>query len=195
MLSLSVLLRHTLPIIRYPPQPRGVPADSCEYVECCSLWISLSIVCSGTRVTRRLLGKQVMENASIAQTVLIGAMQDFLKEVDHILIMKSASRYCLVRRIFEDQRVVEKSKINLKSSRREESIVELLAEERLQKANQVLNESQSPQEMRIQDLEIQKQQCLEEMKEWMNDLGIREIRKEEIDIDYRRKCEKIYELG
>ncbi|GJR56358.1 hypothetical protein Tco_1406879 [Tanacetum coccineum] len=40
-----------------------------------------------------------------------------------------------------------------------------------------------------------KQQCLEEMKEWMNDLGIREIRKEEIDIDYRRKCEdKIYEL-
>ncbi|GJW94073.1 hypothetical protein Tco_0173745 [Tanacetum coccineum] len=32
-------------------------------------------------------------------------------------------------------------------------------------------------------------------KEWMNDLGIREIRKEEIDIDYRRKCEdKIYEL-
>ncbi|GJV77087.1 hypothetical protein Tco_1508671 [Tanacetum coccineum] len=49
--------------------------------------------------------------------------------------------------------------------------------------------------MRIQDLEIQKQQCLEEMKEWMNDLGIREYQKEEIDIDYRRKCEdKIYEL-
>ncbi|GJZ05295.1 hypothetical protein Tco_0538570 [Tanacetum coccineum] len=33
------------------------------------------------------------------------------------------------------------------------------------------------------------------MKEWMNDLGIREYRKEEIDIDYRRKWEdKIYEL-
>ncbi|GJR08800.1 hypothetical protein Tco_0791452 [Tanacetum coccineum] len=49
--------------------------------------------------------------------------------------------------------------------------------------------------MRIQDLEIQKQQCLEEIKEWMNDLGIREYQKEEIDIDYRRKCEdKIYEL-
>ncbi|GKA93547.1 hypothetical protein Tco_0815533 [Tanacetum coccineum] len=77
----------------------------------------------------------------------------------------------------------------------EKSIKLLLAEERLQKANQALNESQSPQEMRIQDLEIQKQQCLEEMKEWMNDLGIREYRKEEIDIDYRRKCEdKIYEL-
>ncbi|GJT89832.1 hypothetical protein Tco_1078677 [Tanacetum coccineum] len=75
------------------------------------------------------------------------------------------------------------------------SIAELLAEERLKKANQALNESQSPQEMRIQDLEIQKQQCLEEMKEWMNDLGIREYQKEEIDIDYRRKCEdKIYEL-
>ncbi|GJW10846.1 hypothetical protein Tco_1576673 [Tanacetum coccineum] len=83
----------------------------------------------------------------------------------------------------------------IKKQREEKSIAELLAKERLQKANQALNKSQSPQEMRIQDLEIQKQQCLEEMKEWMNDLGIREYRKEEIDIDYRRKCEdKIYEL-
>ncbi|GJU08705.1 hypothetical protein Tco_1125135 [Tanacetum coccineum] len=83
----------------------------------------------------------------------------------------------------------------IQKDQEEKRIAELLAEERLQKANQVLNESQSPQEMRIQDLEIQKQQCLEEMKEWMNDLGIREYRKEEIDIDYRRKCEdKIYEL-
>ncbi|GJU55774.1 hypothetical protein Tco_1229488 [Tanacetum coccineum] len=83
----------------------------------------------------------------------------------------------------------------IQKDQEEKSIVELLAEERLQKANQVLNESQSPQEMRIQDLEIQKQQCLEEIKEWMNDLGIREYQKEEIDIDYRRKCEdKIYEL-
>ncbi|GKB98953.1 hypothetical protein Tco_0985090, partial [Tanacetum coccineum] len=83
----------------------------------------------------------------------------------------------------------------IQKDQEEKSIAELLAEERLQKANQVLNESQSPQEMRIQDLEIQKQQCLEEMKEWMNDLGIREYQKEEIDIDYRRKCEdKIYDL-
>ncbi|GKB03477.1 reverse transcriptase domain-containing protein [Tanacetum coccineum] len=83
----------------------------------------------------------------------------------------------------------------IQKDQEEKRIAELLAEERLQKANQALNESQSPQEMRIQDLEIQKQQCLEEMKEWMNDLGIREYQKEEIDIDYRRKCEdKIYEL-
>ncbi|GJU90583.1 putative reverse transcriptase domain-containing protein [Tanacetum coccineum] len=83
----------------------------------------------------------------------------------------------------------------IQKDQEEKSTVELLAEERLQKDNQVLNESQSSQEMRIQDLEIQKQQCLEEMKEWINDLGIREYRKEEIDIDYRRKCEdKIYEL-
>ncbi|GJS71434.1 hypothetical protein Tco_0704275 [Tanacetum coccineum] len=83
----------------------------------------------------------------------------------------------------------------IQKDQEEKSIAELLAEERLQKANQALNESQSPQEMRIQDLEIQKQQCLEEIKEWMNDLGIREYQKEEIDIDYRRKCEdKIYEL-
>ncbi|GJU87911.1 hypothetical protein Tco_1295457 [Tanacetum coccineum] len=65
----------------------------------------------------------------------------------------------------------------IQKDQEEKSISELLAEERLQKANQVLNESQSPQEMRIQDLEIQKQQCLEEMKEWMNDLGIREYQK------------------
>ncbi|GJV59801.1 hypothetical protein Tco_1465901 [Tanacetum coccineum] len=33
------------------------------------------------------------------------------------------------------------------------------------------------------------------MKEWMNELGIREYRKEEIDFVYRRKCEdKIFEL-
>ncbi|GJR48553.1 hypothetical protein Tco_1316656 [Tanacetum coccineum] len=83
----------------------------------------------------------------------------------------------------------------IQKDQEEKSTVELLAEERLQKDNQVLNESQSSQEMRIQDLEIQKQQCLEEMKEWINDLGIREYRKEEIHIDYRRKCEdKIYEL-
>ncbi|GJU72393.1 hypothetical protein Tco_1263798 [Tanacetum coccineum] len=60
----------------------------------------------------------------------------------------------------------------------EKSTVELLAEERIQKANQDFNESQFPQEMRIQDLENQKQQCLEEMKEWINELGIREYRKE-----------------
>ncbi|GJW64777.1 hypothetical protein Tco_0116661 [Tanacetum coccineum] len=83
----------------------------------------------------------------------------------------------------------------IQKDQEEKSIAELLAEERIQKANQVLNEVQSPQEMRIQDLEIQKQQCLEEMKEWINELGIREYQKEEIDIDYRRKCEdKIYEL-
>ncbi|GJU99073.1 hypothetical protein Tco_1328344 [Tanacetum coccineum] len=83
----------------------------------------------------------------------------------------------------------------IQKEQEEKKIVELLAEERIQKANQALNESQSSQEMRIQDLEIQKQQCLEEMKEWMNDLGRREYQKEKIDIDYRRKCEdKIYEL-
>ncbi|GJR86927.1 hypothetical protein Tco_0210938 [Tanacetum coccineum] len=83
----------------------------------------------------------------------------------------------------------------IQKDQEEKSIVELLAEERFQEANQVLNESQSSQEMKIQDLEFQKQQCLEEMKEWMNELGIREYRKEEIDFVYRRKCEdKIFEL-
>ncbi|GKB04565.1 hypothetical protein Tco_0832708 [Tanacetum coccineum] len=95
----------------------------------------------------------------------------------------------------EIQPLKQETPNQIQKDQEEKSIAELLAEERLQKANQALNESQSPQEMRIQDLEIQKQQCLEEIKEWMNDLGMREYRKEEIDIDYRRKCEdKIYEL-
>ncbi|GKC30894.1 hypothetical protein Tco_1038188 [Tanacetum coccineum] len=95
----------------------------------------------------------------------------------------------------EIQPLKQETPNQIQKDQEEKSIVELLAEERIQKDNQVLNEKQSPQEMRIQDLEIQKQQCLEEMKEWMNELGIREYRKEEIHIDYRRKCEdKIYEL-
>ncbi|GJX90503.1 hypothetical protein Tco_0343829 [Tanacetum coccineum] len=134
-----------------------------------------------------------------AQTDLIEAMQDFLKYDQHTLIMKRASRYCFLLKdlqiLNEIQPLKQETSNQIQKDQEEKSIAELLAEERLQKANQALNESQSPQEMRIQDLEIQKQQCLEEKKEWMNDLGIREYRKEEIDIDYRRKCEdKIYEL-
>ncbi|GKD35724.1 hypothetical protein Tco_1251233 [Tanacetum coccineum] len=69
----------------------------------------------------------------------------------------------------------------IQKDQEEKSIAELLAEERLQKANQALNESQSPQEMRIQDLEIQKQQrkCedkIYELKDRFNGLSI-EIRK------------------
>ncbi|GJS47779.1 hypothetical protein Tco_0597900 [Tanacetum coccineum] len=45
----------------------------------------------------------------------------------------------------------------IQKDQEEKSTVELRAEGRLQKANQALNESQSSQEMRIQDLEIQKQ--------------------------------------
>ncbi|GJU11874.1 hypothetical protein Tco_1134270 [Tanacetum coccineum] len=136
-----------------------------------------------------------------AQTDLIRAMQHFLKKYDHIPHNEKSIKLLLAEEKFLKikSKVVEKSKLNLSicknKDQEEKSIVELLAEERLQKDNQALNKNQSPQEMRIQDLEIQKQQCLEEMKEWMNDLGIREYQKEEIDIDYRRKCEdKIYEL-
>ncbi|GJR64849.1 hypothetical protein Tco_0010914 [Tanacetum coccineum] len=128
-----------------------------------------------------------------AQTDLIEAMQNFLKKYDHIPHNEKSIKSMLAEgKFFEDQTKISNQ---IQKDQEEKNIVELLAEERLQKANQALNESQSPQEMRIQDLEIQKQQCLEEMKEWMNDLGIREYQKEKIDIDYRRKCEdKIYEL-
>ncbi|GJY66136.1 hypothetical protein Tco_0468374 [Tanacetum coccineum] len=104
----------------------------------------------------------------------------------------------------------------IQNDQEEKNIAELLAEERFQKANQALNESQSPQELRIQDLEIQKQQCLEEIirdgrkkiedmsieemmheqqlvdreiKGIINDLGYKRFRGEEIDEEYERDCE------
>ncbi|GJZ93865.1 hypothetical protein Tco_0666068 [Tanacetum coccineum] len=124
--------------------------------------------------------KQVVEEEQTQPEYLQELLQSLLKDLQILN---------------EIQPLKQETPNQIQKDQEEKSIAELLAEERLQKANQALNESQSPQEMRIQDLEIQKQQCLEEMKEWMNDLGIREIRKEEIDIDYRRKCEdKIYEL-
>ncbi|GJT57441.1 hypothetical protein Tco_0992495 [Tanacetum coccineum] len=124
--------------------------------------------------------KQVVEEEQTQPEYLQALLQSLLKDLQILN---------------EIQPLKQEISNQIQKDQEEKSIAELLAEERLQKANQVLNESQSPQEMRIQDLEIQKQQCLEEMKEWMNDLGIREYQKEEIDIDYRRKCEdKIYEL-
>ncbi|GJZ92078.1 hypothetical protein Tco_0664143 [Tanacetum coccineum] len=124
--------------------------------------------------------KQVVEEEQTQPEYLQELLQSLLKDLQILN---------------EIQPLKQETSNQIQKDQEEKSIAELLAEERLQKANQALNESQSPQEMRIQDLEIQKQQCLEEMKEWMNDLGIREYQKEEIDIDYRRKCEdKIYEL-
>ncbi|GJY54083.1 hypothetical protein Tco_0445747 [Tanacetum coccineum] len=112
-----------------------------------------------------------------SQTDLIESMQNFLKKYDHIPHNEKSIKLLLAEEKF----------LKIKQKDQEEkSIVGLLAEERLQKANQALNESQSPQEMRIQDLEIQKQQCLEEMKEWMNDLGIERIterKRSDIEID------------
>ncbi|GJR52687.1 hypothetical protein Tco_1403208 [Tanacetum coccineum] len=124
--------------------------------------------------------KQVVEEEQTQPEYLQELLQSLLKDLQ----------------ILNEIQPLKQETLNqIQKDQEEKNIAELLAEERLQKANQALNESQYPREMRIQDLEIQKQQCLEEMKEWMNDLGIREYQKEEIDIDYRRKCEdKIYEL-
>ncbi|GJY70091.1 hypothetical protein Tco_0473073 [Tanacetum coccineum] len=135
-----------------------------------------------------------------AQTDLIEAMQDFLKKYDHIphneksiKLLLAEEKFLKIKQVVEEEQTQPEYFLKEFKDQEEKSIAELLAEERLQKANQALNESQSPQEMRIQDLEIQKQQCLEEMKEWMNDLGIREIRKrfrgEEINEEYERDCE------
>ncbi|GKC17876.1 hypothetical protein Tco_1014658, partial [Tanacetum coccineum] len=52
-----------------------------------------------------------------------------------------------------------------------------------------------PQEMSIQDMEVQKQQYLEEMRSMINQIQIEDYRNKRIDIHYRRECEiKIDEL-
>ncbi|GKC10680.1 hypothetical protein Tco_1007462 [Tanacetum coccineum] len=125
-----------------------------------------------------------------------GVMKDFLKKYDHIPHNEKSIKLLLAKEKFlniQAKLCGRRSNTHPEKDQEEKSIAELLAEERLQKTNQVLNESQSPQEIRIQDLEIQRQQCLEEIKEWMNDLGIREYQKEEIDIDYRWKEAKSLE--
>ncbi|GJV50737.1 putative ribonuclease H-like domain-containing protein [Tanacetum coccineum] len=67
----------------------------------------------------------------------------------------------------EVQPLRQETSNQIQKDQEKKSIAELLAEERLQKANQALNESQSPQEMRIQDLEIQKQHLDKSMsKHW-----------------------------
>nr|GFC23916.1 hypothetical protein [Tanacetum cinerariifolium] len=52
-----------------------------------------------------------------------------------------------------------------------------------------------PQEISIQDMEVQKQRYLEEMKSMINQIQIEDYHYERIDIHYRRECEiKIDEL-
>ncbi|GJU02786.1 hypothetical protein Tco_1113124 [Tanacetum coccineum] len=52
-----------------------------------------------------------------------------------------------------------------------------------------------PQEISIQDMEVQKQQYLEEMRSMINQIQIEDYRNMRIDIHYRRECEiKIDEL-
>ncbi|GJY85623.1 hypothetical protein Tco_0499649 [Tanacetum coccineum] len=109
---------------------------------------------------------------------LIESMQNFLENMIHITHNEKASSLLLAEeKSFEDQSQVQETPNQIQKDQEEKSIAELLAEERLQKANQALNESQSPQEIRIQDLEIQKQQYkIYELKDKFNGLSI-EIRK------------------
>ncbi|GKE22813.1 hypothetical protein Tco_1434325 [Tanacetum coccineum] len=46
-----------------------------------------------------------------------------------------------------------------------------------------------PQEMSIQDIEVQKQQYLEEMRSMINQIQIEDYRNKRIDIHYRKECE------
>ncbi|GJR87346.1 hypothetical protein Tco_0211357 [Tanacetum coccineum] len=145
--------------------------------------------------------KQVVEEEQTQPEYLQELLQNLLKDLQ----------------ILNEIQLLKQETPNLiQKDQEEKNIAELLAEERFQKANQALNESQSPQELRIQDLEIQKQQCLEEIirdgrkkiedmsieemmheqqlvdreiKGIINDLGYKRFRGEEIDEEYERDCE------
>ncbi|GJR43841.1 hypothetical protein Tco_1311944 [Tanacetum coccineum] len=139
-----------------------------------------------------------------AQTDLIRAMQNFLMKYDHIPHNEKSIKLLLAEEKFlKIKQVVEEEQTQPEYFARKFCCKVLLMDYKFLMEIQPLKQEllnkfrkdQKRKKMRIQDLEIQKQQCLEEMKEWINDLGIREYRKEEIHIDYRRKCEdKIYEL-
>ncbi|GJT34561.1 hypothetical protein Tco_0924980 [Tanacetum coccineum] len=93
--------------------------------------------------------KQVVEEEQTQPEYLQELLQNLLKDLQILN---------------EIQPLKQETHNQIQKDQEEKSFAELLAEERLQKDNQALNESQSLQEMRIQDLEIQKQQCLEEDK-------------------------------
>ncbi|GKA82504.1 hypothetical protein Tco_0789252 [Tanacetum coccineum] len=134
-------------------------------------------------------------------------MQNFLKKYDHIphneksiKLLLAEEKFLKIKHFVEEEQTQPEHLQELLQSllknlqilndiqplkqetiknpeRSERRFAELLAEERLQKDNQALNESQSPQEIRIQDLEIQKQQYkIYELKDKFNGLSI-EIRK------------------
>ncbi|GJW03813.1 retrovirus-related pol polyprotein from transposon TNT 1-94 [Tanacetum coccineum] len=91
-----------------------------------------------------------------AQMDLIESMQNFLKKYDHILHNEKSIKLFLLEDLQilnEIQQLKQEIPNQIQKDQEKKSIAELLVEERLQKANQVLNESQSPQELRIQDLE------------------------------------------
>ncbi|GJR42629.1 hypothetical protein Tco_1310732 [Tanacetum coccineum] len=88
-----------------------------------------------------LKNKQVVEEEQTQPEYLQELLQSLLKDLQ---ILK------------EIQPLKQETLNQIQKDQEEKSIVELLAEERLQKANQALNKSQSPQEIRIQDLEIRR---------------------------------------
>ncbi|GJV23614.1 transposon ty3-I gag-pol polyprotein [Tanacetum coccineum] len=94
-----------------------------------------------------------------------GRFARFLEKYDHILIKIKRSRKLLAEEKFlkiSRQVVGRKSKLNQKYQE-EKSIAELLVEERLQKANQALNESH-PSRKENPELEIQKQRSPTEFR-------------------------------
>ncbi|GJX05951.1 hypothetical protein Tco_0193883 [Tanacetum coccineum] len=127
---------------------------------------------------------------------LIESMQNFLKEA----ATQPEYLQALLQSLLEDLQILNeiqplKQEIlnQVQKDQEEKSIVELLAEERFQKDNQVLNESQSSQEMKIQDLEFQIATMFRRKKliRMDDELGIREYRiRGDPELIHRRNKQK-----
>ncbi|GKA23297.1 hypothetical protein Tco_0709259 [Tanacetum coccineum] len=138
-----------------------------------------------------------------AQTDLIESMQNFLKKYDHIphneksiKLLLAEEKFLKIKQVVEEEQTQpEYLQELLQSLLKDLQILNEIQPLKQETPNQIQKRSRREENEYPKIWEIQKQQCLEEMKEWMNDLGIRKFEREEIDIDYRRKCEdKIYEL-
>ncbi|GJR42630.1 hypothetical protein Tco_1310733 [Tanacetum coccineum] len=130
--------------------------------------------CSTVRGVVQTLLRDLLQCRAYQSIKLLLAEEKFLKIKQVVEEEQTQPEYLqeLLQSLLKDLQILneiqplkQETLNQIQKDQEEKSIVELLAEERIQKDNQVLNER------------------------------IREYQKEEIDIDYRRKCEdKIYEL-
>ncbi|GJW47486.1 hypothetical protein Tco_0079132 [Tanacetum coccineum] len=72
---------------------------------------------------------------------------------------------------------------------RNDGLAEFVERESFDRPSQYPIDQSPPQEMSIQNMEVQKQQYLEEMRSMINQIQIEDYHNERIDIHYIRECE------